>query len=103
MIRYVVLFSILAVCIWSIGCGSVSVNVPESYGHSRPKVDSSKLPRTADHPDCRNRLQEAYQHIRRLENKIDDLEKDKDELKQDKKQLKREIKHLEKRLDRYED
>ena len=103
MNRYAILLIALAVWIFGPGCAKLSINVPDSYGSSSSKVDSAKVPRTTTHPDCRDRLQEAYQYIRRLESKVKRLEKNKKELKEDKKELKAKAKRLEKRLDRYED
>ncbi len=103
MNRYAILVIALAIWILGPGCAKFTLNVPDGYGPSRSKVDSSKVPRTTTHPDCRDRLQEAYQYIRRLESKVKRLEKDKKELKEDKKELKTKAKRLEKRLDRYED
>jgi len=83
------------------GCSpSVKVNVPPvNISRGGSSVDSSRVPRTSTHGQCRQELERAYARIRQLEGtvrkrerKIDDLERDKDELKEDVKRLKKQLK-----------
>lgn len=89
-----------------LGLGCATVRLPESVNvntGSTRRVDSSQVPKTSTHGECRDELHRAYAEIRRLERKIDGYRRDIDELKDDKKALKKKIKRLEKKLDRYTD
>jgi hypothetical protein len=70
--------------------GCATINVPDKidvgYGGGSQKVDSSQVPQTRNHEECRAELIKAYGYIRSLERKNAKLENKVSELK---KQLKR--------------
>lgn len=90
---------------WSIlglaGCVNVQVpEIPESYGgRPAPRVDSSRVPKTRTHDECRVELNRAYEYIGSLERRNQRLENDKDKLKAEVKQLKNQLKASGKRYD----
>jgi len=90
--KRVILVAVLLVMTALIGCAQVSVDVPEGLISQRPRVDSSKVPPTTTHSECRQQLEIAYGEIRRLERKVDGLEKDKKELKDENKKLEKQLK-----------
>lgn len=82
---------------WTTGC--VSVKAPERIeigGGSPPPVDSSRLPPTQTHQECRDELVRAYQNIQHLE-------RENAELRQKVEKHKRERDECRQRLKRYED
>ncbi|TWT44662.1 hypothetical protein RAS1_10770 [Phycisphaerae bacterium RAS1] len=79
--------------------GCVSVKAPERIDVGReppPPVDSSRLPATATHDECRYELEKAYQNIQYLEGENSRLERKSQEYKRERDDYK-------KRLKRYED
>ncbi len=89
--------SILALIFTFAGCATINVpdKIDVGYGQS-PKVDSSRVPETRNHEECRAELRKAYGYIQSLERKNQKLEKDKAELKA-------KNSRLEKQLKRYKD
>jgi len=80
------------------GAGCVSVKTPEKIeiGASVPdSVDSSRLPQTASHEECRQELYKAYQNIQYLE-------RENQHLKQKADKYKRERDECRKRLEKFE-
>jgi predicted RNase H-like nuclease (RuvC/YqgF family) len=80
------------------GAGCVSVKTPEKIeiGTSAPEpVDSSRLPQTASHEECRQELYKAYQNIQYLE-------RENQRLKEKADKYKRERDECRKRLDKFE-
>lgn len=88
-----------------VGCMDIKVDtkVPDYSGRSHRKVDSSRVPKTSSHKDCREKLNRAYEYIGSLERKVKKCEKKIDKLEQDKKKLKKEKSQLKDKLERYED
>jgi hypothetical protein len=80
--------------------GCATINVPDKIdigsGGGSQKVDSSRVPETRNHEECRAELIRAYGYIRNLERKNAKLEKDKSELKT-------KVSELKKQLKRYKD
>ncbi len=91
--------------IWIIGCASINVDakIPSGYISHSPKVDSSHVPKTSTHAECRDKLEQAYEYIRYLEHKVQKREKKIKKLEKDKKELKHKIDKLEDKLEKYED
>ena len=87
------------------GCASINVDakIPSAYVSHSPRVDSSKVPKTSTHAECREELERAYEYIRYLERKVEKREKKIAKLEKDKKELKRKISRLEDKLEKYED
>lgn len=65
--------------------GCVSLKAPENVhiaNRNEPRrVDSRRVPLTSSHEDARQKLAEAYERNRYLEDKVQRLERDKRELK----------------------
>ena len=92
-------FMLAAAGLLCVSMGCVSVKAPEKIqvGSSRPEpVDTSRLPDTATHQECRQELYQAYQNIHYLEGENRRLE-------EKAAKYKRERDECEDRLERYED
>jgi hypothetical protein len=77
------------------GCFSPTVNVPsppDVYVSRSPRVDSSRVPKTRTHEECRAELERAYGYIVTLERRNQRLENDKANLKAEVKRLKSQLK-----------
>jgi len=91
----------IAVVVLDGGC--VNVKAPEqiSVGNGgSSKIDSTRIPPTANHEEAKRELRRAYYEINRLKKEIEDLEEDKDELKAEREEYKRKYDRLK---DRYDD
>ncbi len=88
-----------------VSCASINVDakIPSGYVSHSPKVDSSRIPKTSNHTECREELERAYEYIRYLERKVEKREHKIEKLEKDKKELKRKISRLEDKLEKYED
>lgn len=91
-------------------CAKVDIKAGIPDYRSKPKLDSSNVPKTYSYKDCQEKLEAAYEYIRELEKeitkknkKIEDLEEDKEKLKRKIKELEGKIDTLEDRLEKYED
>jgi outer membrane murein-binding lipoprotein Lpp len=103
-IRLLALLTVVALLIVGTSlAGCVNVKAPEQINvGSRPgrrSLDTSSVPPTRSHLEARQKLAEAYDRIRYLEAKIDDLEEDKRELKEDRDDYKRKYKREKDRHD----
>ncbi len=91
MVKFIVGLVVSILFITLSGCATI--NVPEdinvNYGGRSSKVDSSRVPQTRNHEECRAELNKAYNYIRSLERKNQKLEKDKAELKAQMKRYKK--------------
>jgi len=103
--KYFISFIVVGWMLFSVGCANLKINanVPEGYIPRSPKVDSSRVPKTSTHAECREELERAYEYIRYLEHKVEKRENKIDKLERDKKELKRKISRLEDKLEKYED
>jgi hypothetical protein len=65
------------------GCANITLpeKIEVGHGGGSQKVDSSRVPQTRNHEECRQELIKAYAYIRNLERRNQKLEKDKAELK----------------------
>lgn len=78
--------------------GCVSVKAPERIDIGReppPPVDSSRLPPTATHEECRGELEKAYQNIQYLERENARLDRKCQEYKRERDEYKKRLKRYE--------
>ena len=89
----------------SVGC--VNVQAPERVelraGHRPEPVDSSHVPATQSHEECRAELVKAYENIRYLEGENEHLRDKLAECKRDRERYKDELKACEKRHEKRRD
>jgi len=80
------------------GCVQASADKPlvqiDLGGEPEP-IDASSVPPTSSHEEARQRLAEAYAHIRALQRQVQRLENKIDDLKKDLKEVKKERDHYE--------
>ena len=83
---------IASLCSALISTGCVNLKAPDNVHianrHEPRRVDSSRAPSTRNHEDARQKLAEAYERNRYLEDKVRRLEEDKRELKDELDELK---------------
>ncbi len=79
-----------------IGC--VSVRVPERveiHAGKPPPVDSSRVPATATHEECRTELDLAYQNLQYLEREAERWQRKAEEYQRERDEARRKLKRYE--------
>jgi len=87
--------------------GCVSVKAPREInvgGSSKPPpVDSSRVPRTSSHEDCRHELEKAYQNIQYLEREVSHWKEKADEYKRERDRCEDKLENCEDKLENCQD
>lgn len=100
MLRMLVVLSVGMVLVGLCGCVSVQTPREVNIGSSRPEpVDSSRVPATSSHEDCRDELRRAYQNLRYLEREHAKLERELDECDAERERYEDELERYQERDD----
>lgn len=93
----------------SFGCLNVQTPREVNVGTSRERpdpVDSSRVPRTSSHDDCRDELQKAYANLRylerenaRLDDKAVEYKRERDDARRECERLEDDLEHCRDRLE----
>lgn len=93
----------LGAMVWLSGCVSVQAPREVNVGSSRPEpVDSSRVPRTSSHDDCRAELEKAYQNLQYYEREIARWKDKASEYKSERDECEDELDECEERLEELE-